>query len=311
MRSHVLFLCGVLICGPALAAEELPGTERNDKGELIWKINDYLHGTTADVATQLNRDVDSLAALIRETQKSIDEDSLDLSKDEAATLKKLKSSQPYRNLQDELTSAEAAKQQSSGSDRLAAATREGKARKAIAAMESAAENSTVLKDDRQALTAEQGKMSGHQAALTQAMKWRANLRRVIRETYMLEAPLRKGEIGVLTSVDVSDVGSDLVAGVYNAPERASETDAKKREGYSVVRVTVANVNVVIPAIDGAKPKHLLTVNRTYEVVSAEPSPDGVNYVLRPHPCELDDVLQAAAKDPGVPTTQPDVEPDIK
>jgi len=311
MRAKPLFFCVACICSVALGGDELPNTERNEKGELIWKLNDYLHGTTAEVGIELNRDVDSIAALIRESQQNIDEDNLEISKDEAASLKQMRSSQAYLDQEEELNSAKAAKLQSTGSDRLEAATREGKARRELAKMEAAAQNSSVLRDDRQELATDQAKMSGHQAALTHAMAWRANLRQVIRETYMLAAPLYPGEIGVLTTVDVSDVGHDLVSGVYNAPERASETGGEKREGYEVTHVSVSDVSVVIPSVDDATVKHLLTVNRTYEVVSVEQSGDGTYYVLRPHPCELDDVLRAAAKDPGVPTTQPDIEPDLK
>lgn len=310
MRRRIILAlcCSLFLAAGASAEDESHYYTTNDKGETVWALTDYLHGTTAQVRALLNTDVDRLTALVAETRQNISELTSDSALEKRHGLDQVKASAKYRELTDEMNQADAQRKSSEGQDKLDASSRFNKARFALQKLEDdAAALDTTFVDDQKNLAAAKKNLVGHEAALQKAKEWRGHLVAAIRSTFELEAPLRVGKKGLVSNIMITATSDDTVIGQYGAAVTDSAVDAGAAEGIQTKLVDVQMVNLMVSGSFAAKVGKSLPLNRTFEVTRRirDPQLGVVVYAVKQVDSEVDKLLDGMPVDEAPPpTTRP-------
>ncbi len=290
----------------ALADDASDFYTKNDKGETVWALTDYLKGTTSEVRALLNKDVDRLNDSIAETNHDIEQLEKDMGPGQTRAVAAVRATAKYIELAAEMKQADADRKTSQGLDKLDASSRFNKARLALAKMErDAVMQDPVLADDQKELTADKQQLVAHKAALQKATQWRGQLLSAIRGTFRLAAPLRIGSKGLVPDLMVTSVSDEGVTGQFDAEVPGSETNAKVAEGIQTSAIEAERVSLTLLGSYPAKVGHIMRLNQSFEVIRVKDDPKlGQIYVMKPVNTEVDALLQGMPTDDAAPTTRP-------
>jgi hypothetical protein len=305
--GFVLLCCGLGLVSPAFAGDDSHFYSKNDQGETVWTLTDYLHGTTAQVRALLNKDTDRLTTGIEETNHDINELQKEMGPEEKRVVEAVRSSDAYRQLTEQMNQADADRKTSQGLDKLDASSRFNKARLAMQKMEhDAVMQDAALADDEKELATDQRQLAAHKAAMQKAQQWRWQLVSAIRGTFQLAEPLDVGTRGLVPSIKVLALTDDGPVGEFFAEVPGSDTHAKAAEGIESAMVEAARVNLLVLGSYAAKIGRPLPLNQSFEVVKVGDDPKvGPIYVMKPVKTEVDGLLEGMpTEDPSLSTTRP-------
>jgi hypothetical protein len=302
----VIFFWSILLARSACASDDSHFYSKNEHGETVWTLTDYLHGTTAQVRALLNKDVDRLTASIAETNHDIDELQKNMAPEEKRVVEAVRASDAYRQLAAEMQQADADRKTSQGLDKLDASSRFNKARLAMQKMENdAVTQDAALVDDGKELADDRKQLVDHKAALLKAEQWRWQLVSAIRGTFQLAEPLDVGTRGLVPSMKVVAITQDGPVGEFYAEVPGSDTHAKQAEGIETSMVETERVNLLVQGSYPAKIGRMLPLNQSLEVAKVMLDPKaGPIYIMQPVKTEIDQLLEGMpTEDPG-PTARP-------
>jgi hypothetical protein len=294
---------GLLLCFFNAAAFSDEPIERDAKGERIWKLNSYIHGTRFQIRDQLHGEVERITAELQEKNARIAFLKTDEQRNEADFLAGMVNYQKVtKQVADAKTKLDQGRMDHNSRAIVEETSRYNRLSHLLEKLAAAA-RPEMLKDeyiaqDLKLIETAQQDIARLTESKEKAEKWRDTLQDAIRNTFVISWPLGKGEVGIMgamTPERVDEEGQLWVS--YDVCEWRDEK--RNAEGISTFDTVRHPAAVCLLGVNPNSFKKGIktTFDKTIEVVGTGHLDDGgLVAVFRLKRSEVDDLFEAVDND---------------